>query len=382
LATGGQAASLRSKYTVATDRETKPMQEIRTLDRLEAVVGAPRPLILMKAVNALDDGCRRVLARAPVAWLGYRDRDRLPNTTLVGGFPGFARVQSPTRVAFDLTGGRGPLPGTGVSFVFMLPGIGETVRLNGAVVRRSGTRVVVEVQEVFVHCARCVLRSGIWNGKYPPTSSAPGLPQTASGPFADPAVAEFLTASPFAAISSWDGNGFGDTSPKGDHAGFLRILGPNTLAVPDRRGNQRTDTFHNILTCDQVSLAVVVPGRTDVLHLSGTAVITDDTELLRTMAVKGKAPAAALLVHVHRGKLRLNDAIRDSRMWDTASHVDPSEVPDLIRLSAQHLASNRTGGTGASATRALGRLLTAAPARLLRRGMDYGYRRQLEDEGY
>jgi len=337
------------------------MREITSVDRLEAIVGAPRPMILMKTVRALDDGCRSILAHSPVAWFGFRDATGRPMTTLVGGRPGFARAESPTRLEFDLPAGeRGPVTGSGVSFVFLLPGVGETLRLNGAVAQSSGTRVAVDVEEIFVHCARSILRSGLWK------SRGEGAP-------APGGTADFLAASPFAAVSTWDADGSGDTSPRGDHPGFLRMLDDTTLALPDRRGNQRTDTFHNILACDSVALAAVVPGRSEILHLDGTASVTDEPRLLATMAVGGRPPGVALLVRVRRAEIRPNEALRESRLWEPSSHVDRALVPDLMRLAAQHLASN--GGTVA-------RALSKAPGGLIRRGIDISYRRQLRDEGY
>lgn len=340
------------------------MREITSADRLEAVVGAPRPMVLMKSVRALDDGCRSILAHAPVAWFGYRDGTGAPVTTLAGGRAGFARVESPTRLAFELADGeRGPVADSGVSFVFLLPGVGETVRINGAVAQRSGSRVTVDVQEIFVHCARCILRSKLWD--------APGEDVPAPG---DPAA--FLAASPFAAVSSWDADGFGDTSPRGDHPGFLQLLDDRTLALPDRRGNQRTDTFHNILTCDSVSLAAVVPGRAELLHLDGTASVTDEPRLLETMAVGGRPPRAALLLRVRRAEIRPNEAIRSARLWSPSAHVDRARIPDLMRLAAEHLAGNK--GSGSTVARAMSK----APTGLMRRGIDLSYRKQLRDEGY
>ena len=58
---------------------------------------------------------------------------------------------------------------------------------------------------------------------------------------------EFIAASPFVVVGSTDPLGMVDLSPKGDRAGFVRSLDDTTLAIPDRRGNRRVDTFHNVL---------------------------------------------------------------------------------------------------------------------------------------
>src|SRR5512132_3718930 len=122
------------------------MRKVTTVEGLEAIVGTPRQVVLLKQIDALDDGCRIVLANAPVAGLGFRDDEGIARTTLIGGVRGFARVDSPTRISFDLRAAKpGPVTGGGVSLVFLLPGIGETLRLNGSVAERSDTRVVIDI---------------------------------------------------------------------------------------------------------------------------------------------------------------------------------------------------------------------------------------------
>lgn len=363
------------------------MRKVTTAEGLEAIVGTPRQMVLMKQIDALDDGCRSVLANAPIAGFGFRDNEGIARTTLIGGVLGFARVDSPTRVSFDLRVDQpGPVAGGGVSLVFLLPGIGETLRLNGSVAERSDTSVVIDLEEAFVHCARSILRSGLWDDVRTDLTAArvESLPERddgTAGPLAGAAVAGFLASSPFVAVSSWDAEGSSDTSPRGDRPGFLRVLDSQTLALPDRRGNQRADTFRNVLACDRISLAAVIPGRDDVLHMSGTAYVTDDPALLSTMAVGEKPPQAALIVRVERADIVANEAVRMSMIWRRSAHIDPSGVPDLMGLAAQHLASNKARGAKASITRALTKGLAAAP-KLMRRAIDLGYRKELEDEGY
>ncbi|MGH7806129.1 MAG: pyridoxamine 5'-phosphate oxidase family protein [Candidatus Binatia bacterium] len=340
---------------------------------LEAIVGAPPAIILMKQVGTLDEGCRSVFRSAPVAGFGFRDRQGIPHTTVVGGGPGFAHAESPTRFSFEVPAdGPGPGEGSGVSFVFLMPGLGETLRLNGTAVERSGTNVVVEMKEAYVHCAKCIRRSRLWDEV--PVDSAPK----------NLAVAEFLASSSFVLVSSWDAGGSSDTSPKGDAPGFIRMLDDQTLAIPDRKGNKRTDTFHNLLTCDEISLAALAPGRDDVLHMGGTAYVTDDPALLSTMAVKDgeRLPHAALIIRVQRAEILANEAVRMSRMWDRSAHVDRSQAPDMNRIAAQHIASSKAPGAKASMTRVLSKGLAAAPSKLVERAMDVAYRKDLEDEGY
>jgi predicted pyridoxine 5'-phosphate oxidase superfamily flavin-nucleotide-binding protein len=69
----------------------------------------------------------------------------------------------------------------------------------------------------------------------------------------------FVAASPFVVVGSTNPLGMVDLSPKGDRAGFVRSLDDATLAIPDRRGNRRVDTFHNVLRNPGVGLIFLVP---------------------------------------------------------------------------------------------------------------------------
>ena len=364
------------------------MRRVTTVEALEGIVGKAPRIVLMKETRTLDEGCRSILANAPIAAFGFRDPDGLPWTTLIGGAAAFARVESPSRLSFELPEDRPvPVKGGAVSFLFLVPGIGETLRLNGAVTERSGRRAVIDLGEAFVHCARCILRSGLWEG----VRADPGQPSAESvmphagnapGPLSDTAVSGFLASSHFAVISSWDADGAGDTSPKGDPAGFMRILDGHTLALPDRRGNKRADTAHNLLTCERISLAALAPGRAELLHVSGTAHLTDDTALLSTMALRGKAPHLAFIVDVAHAEITANEALRTSNLWDRSAHADPAGPPDMNRVAAEHIAANEAHGATAAIARTLSRGLAASPPKLIRRVLGRAYRKQLEDEGY
>ena len=62
--------------------------------------------------------------------------------------------------------------------------------------------------------------------------------------------------SPLVIVSSVGGDGL-DNSPRGDKAGFVRIIDQNTLALPDRPGNNRIDTLRNVLHDPRVSLLLL-----------------------------------------------------------------------------------------------------------------------------
>nr|WP_240678796.1 2Fe-2S iron-sulfur cluster-binding protein [Streptomyces sp. SID4937] len=373
-----------------------------TVDEVERTVGRPPSMVMLKQIKTLDEGCRTVLACSPVAAFGYRAADGTSRTTFIGGAPGFVRVHSPTRISFLLpepADPHGP-----VSFFFLLPGVGEILRVNGSVAaRRKGAEVGVDVAEAFVHCAQAVLRSRLWErpGAGGESASGGGLapaaptelatparrpaepPAPGPGPLGEPGVAEFLAAAPFLALSTWDASGGADTSPRGDRQAAVRVLDGRTLVLPDRRGNKRADTLRNLLQDDRLSLAALVPGRTGVLHIRGRGAITDDPALLETMALRGTPPHAALLIDVEYAELTGNDAVARSRLWSPGARLGREAVPDLMALAGQHLAANSAEAEGGSRAFLL-KALMAVPGlpRLLRLVADRVYSSGLRKEGY
>ncbi|WP_306207057.1 pyridoxamine 5'-phosphate oxidase family protein [Actinoplanes sp. RD1] len=337
---------------------------VTSRDGVEAVVGRPAAVIMLKTIPFLDDGCRTVLARSPVAAFGYRDAGGTSRTTFIGGAPGFARVLSPTRMSVP---GAGDVSGP-VSFFFLLPGVGEVLRVNG-----SADGTTVQIKEAYVHCAQAVLRAGLWE---PPAGAAPAAEVAGDGPLRAPGVAGFLAAAPFLALSTWDTEGGSDTSPRGDQGTVARILDGRTLVIPDRKGNKRTDTLHNLVQDDRLSLAALVPGRSGVLHIRGRAAITADPALLATMALRGLPPHLALLVDVEHAEVAGNDAVARARLWNPGAHLGPGTAPDLLAMAGTHLAIG--------SARPVVKKLFAVPgvSRLMRLAMNSAYRSGLRKEGY
>lgn len=125
----------------------------------------------------------------------------------------------------------------------------------------------------------------------------------------------WIERTPFIVISSANSAGAMDVSPKGDPAGFVKILDERTLAIPDRLGNHRGDTFKNVLENPNVGIMFIIPRRTEVVRVSGNALIVRDPDLLADMAVNEKVPDLALVVRVEEAMFHCGKAILRSRMW-------------------------------------------------------------------
>jgi uncharacterized protein len=138
---------------------------------------------------------------------------------------------------------------------------------------------------------------------------------------------QFVERSPFLCLATSAADGTCDVSPRGDPAGFVRILDERTLLLPDRPGNRLADSLRNVLENPNVGLLFIVPGVTDTLRVNGRASIVDDPELLEPCAVEGKVPKLALRVEIDQVFTHCSKAFLRARLWDPGSFVSRDELP-------------------------------------------------------
>ncbi|NJB72341.1 hypothetical protein GGR42_002832 [Saonia flava] len=146
----------------------------------------------------------------------------------------------------------------------------------------------------------------------------------------------FIEQSPFIVISSSDRNGNFDSSPKGDPAGFVKVLDNKTLAVPDRLGNRRADTFMNILQNPKVGLIFLIPGVKETLRVSGEAQIITDKKVLELLAHKNRLPNFAMIVHVEEAFLHCAKCIIRSKLWANVDLNAERKAPTLAKSMVDH----------------------------------------------
>lgn len=127
----------------------------------------------------------------------------------------------------------------------------------------------------------------------------------------------WIAASPFCLVAtSSAADGTCDVSPKGDPAGFVRVLDDRTIAVPERPGNRRADGWHNVLSNPHVGLIFLIPGRGDTLRVNGSARLVRDAPFFDDMVVKGHRPVLALVVDVEQVFHHCPKAFLRSRLWE------------------------------------------------------------------
>ena len=147
----------------------------------------------------------------------------------------------------------------------------------------------------------------------------------------------FIALSPFLVIATADRDGRVDASPRGDPPGFVRVVDDGTLLLPDRPGNNRVDSFANVVDSPGVGLLFFVPGIEETLRVNGRAHLVTDEAALADSAVNGRAPKTGLLVAVEEVFFHCAKALKRSRLWDGTAQVERSSFPSLGRVLSDQM---------------------------------------------
>jgi hypothetical protein len=142
-----------------------------------------------------------------------------------------------------------------------------------------------------------------------------------------PLTRELIEASPFLCIATSAPDGRCDVSPRGDPAGFVRILDESTLLIPDRPGNRIADTLRNILANPHVGLLFLIPGVGDTFRVNGRAFVTDDRDLLAASAVEGRVPQLGIVVEIEEAYTQCSKALIRSDLWNPEHHIERDQLP-------------------------------------------------------
>jgi PPOX class probable FMN-dependent enzyme len=144
----------------------------------------------------------------------------------------------------------------------------------------------------------------------------------------------FIEHSPFMLMGTAGLDGRCDVSPKGDRPGFVLIEDDTTVVIPDRPGNKRFDSLQNILQNPHVGLLFLIPGMDETLRVNGTATLVQDEDLLQRLAVDGKPPVLAIVVHVEEAFLHCGRSSLRAQVWDAARYFPREGMPSLSRMIA------------------------------------------------
>jgi len=149
-------------------------------------------------------------------------------------------------------------------------------------------------------------------------------------PEIDTHARKFIEMSPFCVLATSGSDGSVDASPRGGHPGFVRVEGPNFLLMPDRAGNNRIDSFKNIVEgSGLLQLIFFVPGIDETLRVGGSGTVTAEPALLAAMEEFGKPPRALLRIDVAEAYFHCGKALMRSKLWSRDTQVERDVFPSI-----------------------------------------------------
>lgn len=152
----------------------------------------------------------------------------------------------------------------------------------------------------------------------------------------DSVARQIIEKSPFIVVASADAHGYPDISPKGDPEGFVRILDEKYLAIPDRPGNRRVDTFKNVLENPYLAIIFLIPGKGETLRVTGECRIVRDIALRESMAFNDRVPDFAVVLHVERVLIHCPKCIVRSKLWQPEHWPDASATAGIAEGMIAH----------------------------------------------
>ena len=168
--------------------------ELTSIDELRKHYRQPSRIVVEKTTDVLDEGCREFIAAATLVMVGTADAEGNQDVSPRGGLPGFVRVLDDKRLVIpDLNGNnrldslQNVIVNPRVGLLFLVPGLGETLRLNGRAIvtvddaildgftdqfRRPASALGVTVDEAYIHCAKSLRRANLWQADHWPDGTA------------------------------------------------------------------------------------------------------------------------------------------------------------------------------------------------------------------
>ena len=144
-----------------------------------------------------------------------------------------------------------------------------------------------------------------------------------------PEYRAWIEAAPFAALTTVGPEGT-DCSPRGDAGQVAFIEDAKTLALPDRRGNDRIDSLRNIVRDPRVSLMLMVPGSDTVIRVNGAGRVSAAPELLERYTREAKAPRTVILVTIEEIYFQCARAVMRAALWSGAPAPDLPTPGDIL----------------------------------------------------
>jgi PPOX class probable FMN-dependent enzyme len=171
---------------------------VSSVEQLESIIGAPLPAVADKVRQSLHELDRQWLAASRLCFVASSDAHGTVDVSPKGDPAGFTHVLDDTTIVIPerpgnrrADGFRNLLANPHVGLIFLIPGRGDTLRINGRAMivsdapyfddlivkgHRPALALEVAIEEVFNHCSKAFLRSEAWK---PETWDATAVPRRA-----------------------------------------------------------------------------------------------------------------------------------------------------------------------------------------------------------
>lgn len=333
------------------------IQDEATLQACVGKLPGPRDL---KVIDHLDSHAVRWIAESPFLFVTVAHAQTADaQMTAAGAYKGVVRVISSRFLDIPLPFVDKPeILQAGYAFgsLFLIPGLDETLRVNGVVHAVEQGWARISVKECYLHCAKAFMRSDFWQT---PDRDDPAPDNAAA----------FLQHSRFMALATVDQQLNADVSPKGDPAGKLLMQQDGQICFADRPGNRRIDSFRNILQQPKVAMLALIPGTNHLLRISGNASISNAPDLLAAFRVQDKTPHLVTCVQPLSVSIETSVALGRAELW--AGQVAPQDIHAADIFKA-HVKLNKSEGVMAKVARAA----ISIPG-LMQKGLENDYKKNM-----
>jgi predicted pyridoxine 5'-phosphate oxidase superfamily flavin-nucleotide-binding protein len=229
------------------------------------------------------------------------------------------------------------------SLFVIVPNISHSLRINGELKTINKNLSIFNIQGIYFHCARASARSDFWNTLYQDAYQKK--------------ITEYniISLSPYALLKTQNTIGKTEISPRGDEAGFIKLLSDGTLFMPERPGNNVAVSLRNIIEYSGVELLFMVPGSAYTLNVTGQAYITTQPELLDMCQVNKKRPKVGIVIKIESKQFQFDANLYRSGLWDENKAVDKHNLTAFPKALSSHI--NGVGLVGKATTAVIGAIV-------------------------
>jgi len=142
----------------------------------------------------------------------------------------------------------------------------------------------------------------------------------------------FIGLSPFLILATSDVSHNMDASPRGGATGFVKVTADGVILIPDAPGNNRLDSFANIVATRKVGLLFLIPGLDETLRVNGSAALSRAEADIALCIDERRAPKLVIRVTVEAAYLHCAKAFMRSKLWDASAQIDPATLPTIGQM--------------------------------------------------